>query len=60
MLAAADAMEFERAAKIRDRIEKMRMAVGEEISSVDWKSHAEEGGKRKKGRARTPRPKRNV
>lgn len=60
MLAAADALEFERAAKIRDRIEKMRMAIGEELASVDWQKKDEEGGRRKKGRSRLPRPKRGV
>jgi excinuclease ABC subunit B len=59
MLAAADALEFERAAKIRDRIEKMRFAVGEEVASVE-RTTDEEGGRRKKGRGRLPRPKRNV
>jgi excinuclease ABC subunit B len=60
MLAAADALEFERAAKLRDRIDKMRMAIGEEIAAVDWKKKDDEGGRRKKGRGRLPRPKRGV
>jgi excinuclease ABC subunit B len=60
MLAAAEALEFERAAKIRDRIEKMRAAIGEELSSVDWKKPTEDGAHRKKGRGRLPRPKRSM
>jgi len=35
MLAAADALEFERAASIRDRIEQMRDSLGEKISDTE-------------------------
>jgi excinuclease ABC subunit B len=56
MLAAADNLEFERAAAIRDRIERMRDSIGESVESVkDSKS-----GKRGRGRGRVPRPKRNA
>ncbi len=56
MLAAADGLEFERAAAIRDRIERMRDSVGESVESVkDPKA-----GKRGRGRGRVPRPKRNA
>ncbi len=57
MLAAADNLEFERAAAIRDRIERMRASIGESVDSVkDAK-----GGKRGRGgRGRVPRPKRNA
>ena len=54
MLAAADALEFERAAAIRDRIERMRDSIGETVDSV-------KEPKRGKGpRGRVPRPKRNA
>ena len=56
MLTAADNLEFERAAAIRDRIERMRDSIGESVDSVkDAKS-----GKRGRGRGRVPRPKRNA
>ena len=64
MHAAADAMEFERAAAIRDRIEQMRDAVGQPVDSVKEKSEGKgrgRRGKRKGGReGRVPRPKKNV
>ncbi len=56
MLAAADALEFERAAAIRDRIEKMRDSIGETVDSVK----ETKGGKGRRGKGRVPRPKRNV
>jgi excinuclease ABC subunit B len=52
MVEAAQSLEFERAAAIRDRIERMRNAVGEPVDSVK-----ETGGKRGRGRGRVPRPK---
>jgi excinuclease ABC subunit B len=55
MVEAAQSLEFERAAAIRDRIERMRNAVGEPVDSVK-----ETGGKRGRGRGRVPRPKRGV
>jgi excinuclease ABC subunit B len=75
MYAAAEAMEFERAAAIRDRIGQMREAVGKPIDVVKrrdgrgGKSSADggrrRGGKKKTGdpaawKGRVPRPKRNV
>lgn len=60
MLAAADALEFERAARLRDRIDKLRGSIGEDLAAVELKKDSE-NGKRRKGRggARLPRPKRN-
>ena len=49
MYAAADAMEFERAAAIRDRIEQMRESVGEPVNSV---KEREPGGRKGKRAAR--------
>jgi excinuclease ABC subunit B len=61
MLAAAEALEFERAAAIRDRIEKMRSSIGEAIDAVDVKVDDAGGGRRgrRKGGRRVPRPKRS-
>jgi excinuclease ABC subunit B len=57
MLAAADALEFERAAGLRDRIEHMRASLGSKVAEVDARSAS--GGKRRRGKGgRLPRPKR--
>jgi excinuclease ABC subunit B len=56
MLAAADNLEFERAAAIRDRIERMRDSIGETVDSV----REAKGPKGRRGRGRVPRPKRNA
>jgi excinuclease ABC subunit B len=57
MLAAADALEFERAAGLRDRIERMRSSLGSKVAEVDARSAS--GGKRRRGKGgRLPRPKR--
>ncbi|RIK80776.1 MAG: excinuclease ABC subunit B [Planctomycetota bacterium] len=55
MLAAAESLEFERAAAIRDRIERMRDSIGERVEPV----REPKGGKGRR-RGRVPRPKRNV
>jgi excinuclease ABC subunit B len=64
MFAAAEGLEFERAAAIRDRIERLRDSVGKPVDEVDLKKHDEKGdgdrrGRRRRG-SRVPRPKRNV
>jgi excinuclease ABC subunit B len=67
MFAAAEAMEFERAATIRDRIGKLRDQIGKPMSVVR-ESDADEKkkrGKRKMGdpaawKGRVPRPKKSV
>ena len=60
MYAAAEAMEFERAAVIRDRIEKMHDAVGQPVDSI--REREPRGGRRRKGKgaSKVPRPKRGV
>jgi excinuclease ABC subunit B len=58
MLEAAKALEFERAAAIRDRIERMRNSMGELVDSV--REPAKGGRKGRGGRGRVPRPKRNA
>ncbi|MFO0788758.1 MAG: excinuclease ABC subunit UvrB [Pirellulales bacterium] len=69
MFAAAEAMEFERAAQIRDRIGQMRDQIGKPVTAVPERER--EGGKKRRGakkkqgdpaqwKGRVPRPKRNV
>ena len=65
MLAAADALEFERAAALRDRIEAMRGAIGKELESVGSAASGNarsqrRRGKKKKSTGRVPRPKRRL
>ncbi len=57
MMAAADAMEFERAAVLRDRIERMRSSVGRQVAEVEARGSNKGGRRRGKG-GRLPRPKR--
>ncbi len=60
MIEAADALEFERAAAIRDRIEQMNESVGKRVDEVDVKSSSakQRRGRRHKGKGRElPRPK---
>ncbi|MGE0607502.1 MAG: excinuclease ABC subunit UvrB [Pirellulales bacterium] len=56
MLAAADAMEFERAAVLRDRIDKLKHSLGKPVSEVADNS-SDKSSKRRGGK-RIPRPKR--
>ena len=66
MYAAAEAMEFERAAIIRDRIGKMQDQVGKPVSAVqENESGGRKRGKKKTGdpaqwKGRVPRPKKSV
>jgi excinuclease ABC subunit B len=68
MYAAADAMEFERAATLRDRIERMRDSLGKPVDAVRESEHRgrkARRGKKKTGdpaewKGRVPRPKRGV
>ena len=60
MLAAADALEFERAAALRDRIDQMKGHMGKPTTAV---REAKPAGERRRGKAsggtRIPRPKRS-
>jgi excinuclease ABC subunit B len=60
MLAAAEALEFERAAALRDRIVQLQESVGERISEVAVKSYSPKGGRNRgrKGKSKIPKPKR--
>ena len=59
MLSAAEALEFERAAAIRDRIERMRDNIGEPLDAVKKESGPKKGprGRGRKQTGRVPRPK---
>ncbi len=56
MLAAAESLEFERAAAIRDRIERMQDSIGETVDSV----RETKPTKGRRGRGRVPRPKKQA
>jgi excinuclease ABC subunit B len=58
MMAAADALEFERAASIRDRIERMRDSLGRKVVEVDRRSSSPNTPRRRGRGGRLPRPKR--
>ena len=63
MMAAAEALEFERAAALRDRIQQMRANMGKRFDEVEiQRATRGERGKRRaqgqKGRDRVPKPKR--
>jgi excinuclease ABC subunit B len=58
MLDAATALEFERAATLRDRIEKMRTSLGKKVADVESPTDKKGRGRHKSG-ARVPRPKRS-
>ena len=63
MMDAADQMEFERAAILRDRIEKMRESIGQSVAAVEanMKKSGKKGrGKRGVKKAKVPRPKKGV
>jgi excinuclease ABC subunit B len=74
MLEAAEAMEFERAAAIRDRISQMRDSIGQPVDSIKSRkgkvNKGRRGGKQrnsadgeggsKRGTGRIPKPKRGV
>jgi excinuclease ABC subunit B len=60
MLAAAEALEFERAAALRDRIVQLQESVGERMSEIAVKSYSPKGGRKRgqKGKSKIPKPKR--
>jgi excinuclease ABC subunit B len=60
MLAAADALEFERAAALRDRITQLRDSLGKKVSEVKVESFKKGKLGRRRGAkgAKVPRPKR--
>ncbi|MEM8865796.1 MAG: excinuclease ABC subunit UvrB [Planctomycetota bacterium] len=63
MMEAAEQMEFERAATIRDRITKMRESIGQSVQAVE--AQLKKGGKKGRARrgvkkAKVPRPKKGI
>jgi excinuclease ABC subunit B len=61
MFEASEALDFERAAAIRDQITRMRDSIGKPVAEVDWRNQrGEQDGKGRKGRARVPRPKKRA
>ena len=67
MLAAAEALEFERAASLRDRVMQLKQHIGRPLSEVeiDRPSSGATGRQKKRrkgvkggGRSQVPRPKR--
>jgi len=63
MHAAAEALEFERAAAIRDRIEQMHDSVGQPVDSIKESSSGKKGRRKhtkKKNTGRVPHPKKSV
>ena len=60
MFAAAEAMEFERAAILRDRITQMQDSIGEKVSDVKIEAYSAKGKKRGGKGQRVPRPKKNA
>ena len=67
MLAAAEALEFERAASLRDRVLQLKENIGKPLSAVEFErtSQSSASGRQKKrrkgikGGSKVPRPKRN-
>ena len=60
MLTAADNLEFEKAAHLRDRISTLEESVGEPLSSVEAKNQSPHRKKRRKKGGRVPRPKKQA
>jgi excinuclease ABC subunit B len=63
MFAAAESLEFERAAAIRDRVEKMRRSIGKATSEVPLRERSSRRAGKRGSRAtggRVPRPKRKM
>ncbi len=60
MEAAAEQLEFERAASIRDRIVQMQDSIGKPVDEVKLRDDKQSGKRRKNKSQRLPRPKRNV
>lgn len=61
MMVAAEQMEFERAAALRDRIIQMQDLIGKRISDVEVESYTAKRGhsRKKKASQKVPRPKRS-
>ncbi len=60
MYKAAEELDFERAAALRDRIGQLRDAMGQKLSDVEVKSYKPGPKRGRGGKARVPRPKKSV
>ncbi|MCI0358469.1 MAG: excinuclease ABC subunit UvrB [Planctomycetaceae bacterium] len=60
MYKAAEALDFERAAALRDRIGQLRDAIGQKLSDVEVKSYKPGPKRGRGGKGRVPRPKKSV
>lgn len=59
MLQAAESLEFERAAQLRDRVSQLRESIGKPLNSVRESNAAEGKGRRGRKSGKVPRPKTN-
>ena len=62
MLAAAEALEFERAAALRDRIRQLQQSIGQKVGDVKVESYNPRTARRRgrKGAAKIPKPKKRT
>ena len=60
MLTAAENLDFEKAAHLRDRISNLEDSVGEPLSAVEEKTKSRQHKKRRKKVGRVPRPKKQI
>jgi len=58
MLAAADGLEFERAAQLRDRVDKLQSQIGKPVDAIPEHGGGKKGRRGKGSAPRVPRPKR--
>ena len=56
MLSAAESLEFERAAKLRDRIVQLKKQVGKPVPNDDSNEQKKGGGRGRKRSQRKPNP----
>ena len=68
MLAAAEALEFEKAASLRDRVVQLKENLGKPLSAIEFSKSQADSGRRKRGRkglrpkhggTKVPRPKKH-
>ncbi|MEC8475696.1 MAG: excinuclease ABC subunit UvrB [Planctomycetota bacterium] len=68
MLEAAESLEFEKAASLRDRVVQLKENLGKPLGEVEMESNSSSGGRRKRGRkgmrvkkgqTKVPRPKKH-
>lgn len=60
MLTAAENLDFEKAAHLRDRISNLEDSIGEPLSDVEEKTKSRQHKKRRKKGGRVPRPKKQI